>query len=218
MYQSISDTSIKCCSLKFLYGYDVFKGLWRAQNKMFPYDLGKICYWKSILEIYAMFHWRKGLLCRSSVWGAILTWTWQQPEGLWRGKGVAPGFADSSSAARDRPGWTFGCGIWKTAQGAMPLGWWGTSNLPCKRASNKQNKGKQISYLPVSEDQAVTSHTGCQKVIYLTTFQWQVRDTYRITQQPDSDTKSVRECLHWTFTAQAVKAVTFIWAAFSKGQ
>lgn len=142
----------------------------------------------------------------------ILTWTWQQPEGLWRGKGVAPGFADSSSAARAHPGWMFGCGRWKTAQGAMPLGWWGTSSLPCKMTSSTQNikESKSAVTQPVSENQAVTSHTCCQKVIYyLTTIQWKVRGTHRIIQQSDSDTKSVRDCPHWTSTAQAVKAVAF---------
>lgn len=72
-------------------------------------------------------------LCMSTAPGAILTWTWQQPEGLWRGKGVAPGSAGPSSAARGRRGGTSCCGTWTTAQGDMPRGWWGRSSLPCER-------------------------------------------------------------------------------------
>lgn len=73
----------------------------------------------------------------------------------------------------------------------------GEAAFPAK--GNEGIKGKQISRLPVSENQAVTSRTCCQKVIYLTTFQWKVRGTMKIIQQSDSDTKSVRDCPCWVF-------------------
>lgn len=133
VYSRTSATAL-CCGLDST-GSRVYKSdCWvQAPNSCWPNkklldDLGKIYYQKSMKEFI---YWKKK---GYSVGGdAILTWTWQQPEGLWRGRGVALGSAGLSSVARGHQGGKSCCGTWRTAQGDMPPGWWGRSSLPCKR-------------------------------------------------------------------------------------
>lgn len=66
IYSRTSATPLKCCILEFLYGYGNLKGAslqapnFHSPNKKLHYDLGKICCWKSMMEIHVVLCWQKG--------------------------------------------------------------------------------------------------------------------------------------------------------------